>query len=255
MNWYYVDAAGQQVGPVDDTGMDALIANGLINAETLIWREGMPNWQPAREARPGQYAAAPAGMAASGVEEAVCAECGGIFPVTDTIRIGNNRVCAACKPVFVQKMREGVNVQSAVGSYTYAGFWIRFAAVFLDGIILGVVNVALNMAFLGTSGLIAQSGVQFGMMQIILGVLQMTIGVGYDTFMITKYGATLGKMACKIQVIVADGSRVTFPRALGRYFSKIISSLICLIGFIMAGFDSEKRALHDRICNTRVVYK
>ena len=37
--------------------------------------------------------------------------------------------------------------------------------------------------------------------------------------------------------------------------AKILSGLICLAGYIMAGFDEEKRALHDRICNTRVVFK
>src|SRR5438105_371976 len=110
MNWYYVDAAGQQAGPVDDAGLDALAASGTINSETLIWRDGMANWQPFREARPGAYAAAAPSFAtaaaggapgvATGVEEAVCAECGGIFPVNDTIRIGSARVCAKCKPIF-----------------------------------------------------------------------------------------------------------------------------------------------------------
>jgi uncharacterized RDD family membrane protein YckC len=55
--------------------------------------------------------------------------------------------------------------------------------------------------------------------------------------------------------VTATGGKVSYPRALGRFFAKILSSLICLIGFIIAGFDSEKRALHDRICDTRVVFK
>jgi uncharacterized RDD family membrane protein YckC len=41
----------------------------------------------------------------------------------------------------------------------------------------------------------------------------------------------------------------------GRYFSEMLSGMIMMIGYIMAGFDDEKRALHDRICNTRVVFK
>jgi len=73
--------------------------------------------------------------------------------------------------------------------------------------------------------------------------------------MIGKFGATLGKMACKIQVVTAEGGRVSYLRSLGRYFAKFLSGLICLIGYIIAAFDEEKRALHDRICVTRVVLK
>jgi uncharacterized RDD family membrane protein YckC len=62
-------------------------------------------------------------------------------------------------------------------------------------------------------------------------------------------------MACKIRVVTADGGKVSYMRALGRHFAKILSYMICLAGYIMAFFDDEKRALHDRICNTRVVLK
>jgi GYF domain 2 len=106
MNWYYVEA-GQQVGPVDDAGLDALVATGKITSETLVWRDGMANWTAYGAARP-------AAMGGPGVipgGEAVCAECGQMFPVNDTIQIGGARVCANCKPVFVQKMREGVSTQ------------------------------------------------------------------------------------------------------------------------------------------------
>jgi uncharacterized RDD family membrane protein YckC len=271
MNWYYVDAAGQQAGPVDDAGLEALRSSGTINSETLVWNEGMANWQPYREVQPSgssglriataappMYATAGdtgAGVA-TGVEEAVCSECGGIFPATDTIRIGTTRVCARCKPVVVQKMREGLNVETA-GSMRYAGFWTRFAAMVLDSIILGVFNMGLNMAVFGVSGAFANrvnpaaNMAAFGIMYLV----QLGVFLSYETFMIGRYGATLGKMACKIQVVVADGSKVSYMRALGRYFAFFLSYFTCLIGFIMAGFDSEKRALHDRICNTRVVFK
>lgn len=265
MNWYYVDAAGQQAGPVDDAGLDGLAASGVVNTETLVWAEGMANWVPLREARPGAYAAAPAAVGvpaggglsiAGGMEEAVCAECGGIFPVNDTIRIGSSRVCARCKPIFVQKMREGVSVESA-GSYRFAGFWIRFAAVFLDGLILGAFNMGLNIVVLGTTGVVARNAGPAvpGLMNVLVFFIEMGVGLGYETFMIGKYGATLGKMACKIQVVVSDGTRVSYARAVGRYFAKQLNVFTCLIGYIMAGFDEEKRGLHDRICNTRVVYR
>ena len=62
-------------------------------------------------------------------------------------------------------------------------------------------------------------------------------------------------MAVKIKVVRPDGSPIGYGRAFGRYFGFLLSYVICLIGLIMAAFDSEKRALHDRICDTRVIYK
>jgi len=77
----------------------------------------------------------------------------------------------------------------------------------------------------------------------------------YNTYFIGRFGATLGKMACRLKVVTPEGGQVSYARALGRFFSEMISSMILLIGYIMAAFDDEKRALHDRICSTRVVRK
>jgi uncharacterized RDD family membrane protein YckC len=143
------------------------------------------------------------------------------------------------------------------GRLNYAGFWVRFAAVFLDGLILKVVNMAILLAFgfgftaaLGGSRMSGEVGPLYFAL---LGV-QILIAVLYEVIMIGKYGATLGKMACKIRVVTPEGAAVSYGTAVARYFSKIVSSLICAIGYIMAGFDDEKRALHDRMCSTRVIY-
>ena len=256
MNWYYAEA-GQQNGPFDDAGIDALVASGKITPETLVWREGMANWQYYRDARGGGLRVAGASPQEGGGGEAVCAECNGVFPINDTIQIGAARVCANCKPVFVQKMREGMEV-GAAGDFRYAGFWIRFAASFLDGIILRVVNFGIGFALgLGVTTALAgrTRGTELTVANLAAAGFGILVAVSYETFMIGKYGATLGKMACKIQVVVPDGSKVSYGQALGRYFSKIVSGLLCLVGYIMAGFDDEKRALHDRMCNTRVIYK
>jgi uncharacterized RDD family membrane protein YckC len=60
-------------------------------------------------------------------------------------------------------------------------------------------------------------------------------------------------MACKLKIAVEDGGRVSYLRALGRHFAKYLSAMILLIGYIMAAFDDQRRTLHDRICETRVV--
>jgi len=67
------------------------------------------------------------------------------------------------------------------------------------------------------------------------------------------FGATLGKMAVKIRVVNPDGTPITWGKAIARYFAEIVSGLTLGIGYIMAGFDPERRALHDRIASTRVV--
>ena len=63
--------------------------------------------------------------------------------------------------------------------------------------------------------------------------------------------ATLGKMAMGLKVTDEQGRRISFARATGRYFSKIISSFF-LIGYIMVGFTARKQGLHDMIAGTLV---
>jgi len=71
----------------------------------------------------------------------------------------------------------------------------------------------------------------------------------------SAWQATLGKKALGLTVTDLEGRRISFGRATGRYFAKIISSLILFIGYIMAGFTEKKQALHDLIAGTLVLRK
>jgi uncharacterized RDD family membrane protein YckC len=93
----------------------------------------------------------------------------------------------------------------------------------------------------------------FAIIQLISTILNFIIPAAYESWFVGKYAATPGKMACKLKVVMSDGDRISFARAVGRHFAKYISGLILGIGYIMAGFDEQKRALHDRICDTRVI--
>ena len=84
-------------------------------------------------------------------------------------------------------------------------------------------------------------------------LLEYGLPAAFEIFFIGKYGATPGKMLMKIKVVTPDGGPVSYGRATGRYFAKMLSAIILYIGFLMAFWDEEKRALHERICNTRVV--
>jgi uncharacterized RDD family membrane protein YckC len=263
MNWFYVDA-GQQAGPVDDTQLQVLVTSGKIQPGTLVWHEGMANWQPYQEvATPGVRlatapppSAVPAGSAGS-INQAACAECGGLFNVQDMIQYGTLRVCARCKPVFMQKLAEGARIQT--GTFRYAGFWIRFLAKMLDGLILGIIFIPPLLYFvfrnMGARGFGGPPSREMQLVQVIFQLGYMLVNFAYGIFFLGKYGATPGKMACKIQVVTAEGGKITYARAAGRVFAEILSGIICYIGYIIVAFDGQKRALHDHICNTRVVYK
>lgn len=256
MQWYYA-LAGKQMGPVDDAAMAVLVTSGQINDATMVWREGMGNWLPYRDVRLGNPALPMPSAAAVPAGQAVCAECGGVFPMDDTIAMGTGRVCAGCKPIAVQKMQEGLGIGTSALKFATVG--TRFAAVLLDGLIIKVVTLSiyLTCGYGFSGGMVGRRPDHSDMSGLdwILFAVSMFLGVAYETIFIAKYGATPGKMACKIKVVVADGSPMSYGRALGRYFAKMVSGAICAIGYIMAAFDEEKRALHDRMCNTRVVLK
>ena len=138
----------------------------------------------------------------------------------------------------------------------YAGFWIRVAATFVDAIIQQIVGMLIGMVATMTLGPVQPDPNNMGpyiMRTVILSFIGMVIGLAYETWFIGKYGATPGKMACKIRVVTAGGGAVSYGRAFGRYFAKLLSGLILGVGYIMAAFDEERRALHDRICETRVI--
>jgi uncharacterized RDD family membrane protein YckC len=85
-------------------------------------------------------------------------------------------------------------------------------------------------------------------------LIQFCLSLAYEVYFLTTKGATPGKMALGLKVTRADGGPISVGLAVGRYFAKILSVCTLWIGFIIAGFDREKRSLHDHICGTRVVY-
>lgn len=252
MNLYYAEG-NQQVGPVDKAELQSLIKAKKLNARTLVWQAGMENWQELgvfirnRKGKGGQ-----ATSSAVPLKQALCSECGLRFAEDEMIRFQEFWVCAGCKPLFVQKIKEGVSV---AGAMDYAGVWIRLGALAIDTCVMWIAYFLLLVP-LGI--LIPSSGdnpVVFLSLMPFWVIAQYAIPAVYDTWFVGKYGATPGKMACNLKVVVEDGSRITYLRALGRHFAKWLSSMILGIGFIMAAFDDQRRTLHDRICETRVIRK
>jgi uncharacterized RDD family membrane protein YckC len=143
----------------------------------------------------------------------------------------------------------------ARGYADYAGFWRRFVAAIVDGIVMNVVTFPIGFALGFGAAMTGKSGAPEAA-QIGAAILGAVVGWLYYALMeSSSYQATLGKMALGVIVTDVDGNRIGFGRATGRYFGKIISALICYIGFIMAGFTERKQALHDMMVGCLVVTK
>ena len=148
---------------------------------------------------------------------------------------------------------------------TYAGFWKRFIAIIIDGLILGIVELAVFIPFLGMLGLGIMThdkyenvGFIFALISAYLFAVLAALIAGCLYFALMESSAkqaTLGKLAIGIKVTDMAGNRISFGRATGRYFGKYISAMILYIGFIMAGFTQQKQALHDIMAGCLVVNK
>jgi uncharacterized RDD family membrane protein YckC len=192
-------------------------------------------------------------------ETRYCSECGRATAADELAQFGDRSICAYCKQNYAQKLREGVAPVTAVA---YAGFWIRVLATIIDTIILFIVQGIIRWPIFGSFTRVGrfEPGMRpeemFGPMLGMIGLswlIGMAISSCYEAFFVAKLGATPGKMALGLKVVRPDGRPVDLGRAFGRYFAKILSWMILCIGYIMVGFDAEKRGLHDMICDTRVV--
>ncbi len=136
----------------------------------------------------------------------------------------------------------------------YAGFWIRFGAAFIDGIILAVVQIPVALILFGGM-MIKAEAVQNELKSVlyyyvIIGFLHM---IYFSVMESSSYQATLGKRALGLKVVDLNGERIFLGHAIGRYLSKFPSAMILLIGYMMAGWTEKKQALHDMIAGTYVV--
>jgi len=124
-----------------------------------------------------------------------------------------------------------------------AGFWIRFLAIFIDGVILFVINLIL--AAILNSSTTGRTGIQT------------LLGLIYYVFFWSSAspwpGQTVGNKLLNIRVIKTDGSDLSLVVALIRYVGLVVSILVIFIGVIWAAFDPNKQGWHDKIAGTYVI--
>jgi uncharacterized RDD family membrane protein YckC len=118
-----------------------------------------------------------------------------------------------------------------------AGFWRRFAAAFIDGILLGIISFILQ-AILGNTG----SG------------LTLLLGIAYYTYFHGNTGQTPGDAALSIRIVDKDGGgSIGYGRAFVRWLVSIVSGIVFLLGYLWMLWDGEKQTWHDKAANAVVV--
>jgi uncharacterized RDD family membrane protein YckC len=139
-----------------------------------------------------------------------------------------------------------------------AGFWIRFGAALIDGILLGIV-VSIIAAILGIEAFTDtsdQTGADFSFQtNTAYNLLNLVIGLPYYAYLEGTSGQTLGKRLLGIQVVGADSLQpgVGLGRGIGRYFGRILSAIVCLLGYLWMLWDNDKQTWHDKLAGTKVV--
>jgi uncharacterized RDD family membrane protein YckC len=138
-----------------------------------------------------------------------------------------------------------------------SGFWMRFAALSIDSYVfllpvalLGI--LAAVVIPLMIAGRIPQSAA--AAVVLTFGLFSFGFMIVYSVWMHGKWGQTLGKMALGMKVVKVGGTPLGYSGACLRWLGSILSGLILMIGYIMAGLRSDKRALHDLIAGSRVTY-
>ena len=205
-----------------------------------------------------------------------CSKCGAAIAA-------NSSFCQACGTPVSQMVavaapgggaispHAGVGAIMYASNVAYAGFWLRFAAHLIDDVIIGfgalvlIVPLFFLMGGVAIIGSLPRHGeepnpaVIGGFLMLIFTRAGLATLAQWLYFAYLESGekqATWGKQAVNIYVTDLSGNRVSFGRASGRFFGKIISGLIpLLIGYIMAGFTERKQALHDMIASTLVLRK
>ena len=138
----------------------------------------------------------------------------------------------------------------------YAGFWLRFAAYLIDSILLGLIFFPLGLGLgliMGATGNNQNPELMLGLNGG-LNMVSLVVTWLYSSLLeSSSWQGTVGKKLIGLRVTDLDGRRISFGRATGRHFGKILSGLICLVGFIMAAFTEKHQALHDQIAGTLVL--
>ena len=247
--WYYAHDS-RQLGPASGRELLALERSGLLRSDSLVWKAGMPQWQPWAAVAPEVRARAGDVVADGGGAAqpmAVCAYSGRPRPVSEMVAYGDRWVAIEHKELFLQSLREGMPLArlAGVGEFQYVGFWWRVLAMIVDVFVLMVPNLlaAAPYYYLLIRQMVEKRPTptmdplnQFKTMDapmvvayVFMTVASLLIPVAYDTWMQVRFGGTVGKLLIGARVAKPGGERLTYRQSLGRAGAKLLNMLIWAI--------------------------
>ena len=179
----------------------------------------------------------------------VCTSCGGTFCSSCYITLQGRTICAGCKGSTVQDIKSNVT-----DDLELAGTGTRFAAQFIDGMLMMVVFFVTAFAFTAATGGKGGNAMASTIMTLVL--LPLVGFTTYEALMLQhRGGQTLGKMACKIRVVRVDGGELGAGQCWGRALARVLLQITRIGGLIDALmiFSENRATLHDRMAKTRVI--
>jgi uncharacterized RDD family membrane protein YckC len=171
--------------------------------------------------------------------------------------------CTRCGGTLAPVPAAMVSVPAPAAVSPYGGFWIRVLAKLIDSVVMNIIMVPIALiVFLvalasgrgfrdsGSSGALPVALIGLILLFVILAVVAVWLYEAFATS--SSWQGTLGKKVLRLKVTDLNGQRISFGRATGRFFAKMISGWLLNIGFIMVGFTERKQGLHDMIAGTLV---
>jgi uncharacterized RDD family membrane protein YckC/Tfp pilus assembly protein PilE len=232
--WYFVDLLGQRKGPMSQQQLLDAVADGRLRPATLVWREGLAQWQPLssleHELRPTPKVAAsqPPTMPP---------------PPIDT------NPFATSPSGFVNDWAYATQSNEVV----YSDVGRRFLALMLDSIIVTVTYAVLVAILLPTIAKTAPGHAPSPWLLLFYPATFLFSLLYWSVQESSSHQATFGKRALGIKVVDLDGKSISWGRAVGRWFARLLSGFFFCIGYLLALFTSRKQTLHDMLAGTLVV--
>jgi uncharacterized RDD family membrane protein YckC len=178
-----------------------------------------------------------------------CSRCGQPFCTDCLVTLQGRRYCARCKTEQITDIKSGVDATAL----QLAGIGRRFAAIWLDGIILGIpvaiiILVVLVPMMSGSMNAPPPAWTQW------VSYAGIPLYIIYEGLMLGARSQTLGKMALGIKVVQASGAPISKGQAWGRSVVRaLFVSFLAIINYLPAFFTKEKTCIHDMAARTRVV--
>lgn len=234
MREFWVIRDGERIGPFGEEEILRGYESGALQGADQLWAEGMRGGVTVEEAFAQLRKDILTSSQPLALEE--------IAPPADP----------AASPYAPPTARVADVTERLGGPTVYAGFWVRYAALALDGLLAGLVGAALGfvLGFVGALVGLGEDGTTW------LGAVVGAV-VSWLYLAATESGphrASPGKRALRLQVLTAAAEeRISFLRATGRWAARYLSLLLLLVGYLMQPFTARKQALHDLVAGTVVV--